>query len=303
MSWMNDLASSLGIPAGAATLAVAMYGACVAAEKAARPDALKDIGDTLKDLSWERSVRPSTIIESIFNCTFGERQLSWRCLLISCVATFIFLIIMILLNTSLFWVVFLMPDPLFGNYWHIQQIYNVIFIGFIGDYISLGKTRIIVHYMSRPTGAPNAIIMVVVDIFCSVIISAIIASIVNTAELESYRYHIEGSWYYSLRTSVLRTYYAWLNLPPFLFGGGMSEITDFQFCLPSTLLTSIWSVLILLSTTVLRLLTPIHRFTAWFFDVEKHPLKAIGIVAGALVMSGTLIWSLRCSNKLPAETF
>ena len=49
MPWINDLASSAGIPAGAATLAVAMYAACAAAEKAARPQALQDIGRTLKD--------------------------------------------------------------------------------------------------------------------------------------------------------------------------------------------------------------------------------------------------------------
>jgi hypothetical protein len=50
----------------------------------------------------------------------------------------------------------------------------------------------------------------------------------------------------------------------------------------STLLTSIWITLILLSTIVLKLLAPIHRFTAWFFDVQKHPVQAIGIIAGAL---------------------
>jgi hypothetical protein len=200
---------------------------------------------------------------------------------------------MALLNTSIFWNIFLMPDPLFGGYsGHITNIYNVMFIGFIGDYISLGKTRIIIRFISRSAGALNAILMVAIDIFFSVMISSIIATVVNTAELQSYYYQNEGSWYYSLHTSILRTYYAWLNLPPFLFGGAMSEITDSQFCLPSTLLTSIWSILILLSTTVLRLLTPIHRFAAWYFDLKKHPVKAIGIVSGALVMIGSLIWSL-----------
>jgi hypothetical protein len=58
MSWVNDLVSASGLPAGAATLAVAMYGACVAAEKAASPDALKDMGRILKYHGWERSVRP-----------------------------------------------------------------------------------------------------------------------------------------------------------------------------------------------------------------------------------------------------
>lgn len=43
MAWVNDLASPAGIPAGAATVAVAMYAACTAAEKAARPEALQDI--------------------------------------------------------------------------------------------------------------------------------------------------------------------------------------------------------------------------------------------------------------------
>ena len=66
MSWVNDLASELGVPAGAATLAVAMYAACVAAEKAARPMALKDIGRVLKDSSWSRSMRPTAIIEQMF---------------------------------------------------------------------------------------------------------------------------------------------------------------------------------------------------------------------------------------------
>lgn len=288
MSWVNDLASSFGIPAGAATLAVAMYAACVAAESSARPEALKDIGGILKDPSWGRSVRPSNIIESIFNWTFGKRHLSFRCLLVSCGATLIFFLIMALLNIHLFWVIFLMPDPLFGGYsGHITQIYSVILIGFIGDYVSLGKARTILRYMSRTAGGRNAVAMVAVDIVGSVMISTIIATFVNTAEVAPY-----WEFDYSLRESVLRTYHAWLNLPPFLFGGAMYEVTDFQFCLPSTLLTSIWSILILLSATFIKILTPLHQLTAWFFDVETHPVKAIGIVAGALVMTGSLIWTL-----------
>jgi len=60
----------------------------------------------------------------------------------------------------------------------------------------------------------------------------------------------------------------------------------------STIFTSVWMILILLSTTALKMLAPVHRFTAWFFDVEKHPVQALGIVAGALVMIGSLIWTV-----------
>jgi hypothetical protein len=89
MSWVNDLASVAGIPAGAATLAVAMYAACSAAEKAARPEALKDIGHILKDPSWKDSAQPYAIIQRVFNWTFGERHLSVKCLYRSVISTII----------------------------------------------------------------------------------------------------------------------------------------------------------------------------------------------------------------------
>ena len=92
MSWVNDLAVGLGIPAGAATLAGTMYAACVAAEKAARPEALADIGQILKDPSWSRSARPSAIIQRVFVWTFGEQHLSWKCVRRSALAsTLVFL--------------------------------------------------------------------------------------------------------------------------------------------------------------------------------------------------------------------
>jgi hypothetical protein len=50
--------------------------------------------------------------------------------------------------------------------------------------------------------------------------------------------------------------------------------------------------LILLAAAVLKLFRPLHRFSAWFFDVDKHPVQAIGIVSGAPVMITSLIWSV-----------
>jgi len=49
---------------------------------------------------------------------------------------------------------------------------------------------------------------------------------------------------------------------------------------------------ILLSTSALKLLVPIRHFTDWLFNVDKQPMNAIGIVAGASLMIGSLIWSL-----------
>jgi hypothetical protein len=60
----------------------------------------------------------------------------------------------------------------------------------------------------------------------------------------------------------------------------------------STFLTSVWIVSVYVSTLTLNILSPLDRFTLWFFDVDKNPLRAIGTIAGALIMTGSLAWSL-----------
>lgn len=58
----------------------------------------------------------------------------------------------------------------------------------------------------------------------------------------------------------------------------------------STMFTSVWTVLVWISTIILRLTSRLQLASVWFLDVEKHPVQAIGIVSGALVMVGGLIW-------------
>lgn len=60
----------------------------------------------------------------------------------------------------------------------------------------------------------------------------------------------------------------------------------------STLSTSLWTILILLATSVVKLMPRLQRSTTWFFDVDKHPIQAIGAVSGALILAGAATWSL-----------
>ena len=63
-----------------------------------------------------------------------------------------------------------------------------------------------------------------------------------------------------------------------------------EVALPSTMLTSAWVLLFLLSTLFLKLLLPleyIRRFTLWWFkDIDSHPLRAIAKVAATLIVIG-----------------
>jgi hypothetical protein len=265
MPWLNDLASELGLPAGAASVAVAMYAACSAAEKAARPGALEDIARILKDATWSRSVQLSAIIQRIFGLTFGERQLSWKCLFRSILTSLIVYAIIILVlildrrRISL--------PPLDGVWFSICLIF---ILGMVPDYIALAKTRLLLKILQKYNNLLlKEFALVFADIAASLGISAAILSVVALI----------------LGSNILEMIQ--LNIPH----SGYS-ITFMPIALVSTLCTSVWTALILLSTTAIKLLAPLQRFTGWFFDIDKHPLQAIGIVAGALVIIGSGIWAI-----------
>jgi hypothetical protein len=50
-------------------------------------------------------------------------------------------------------------------------------------------------------------------------------------------------------------------------------------------------ILLLISSTIVGLRAPLEylrRFTLWWFDIDKHPLKAIAKVAAALIVVGAV---------------
>jgi hypothetical protein len=279
MSWLEDLASTLGVPTGATALALTMYGACAAAEKAARPTALQEIGRALTDSSWEHSVRPAAIIGQVFGWTFGEKHLSWKCVYRSAMATTAFIAattITIYLVTGYF---------IYRNF-TFSYIYIAIqdaFVAYIADYIALWKTRILIKYATHRI---PSVAVLAADILLSVIISCgmFMISYQVAAILGNAIYgDMEDTFDSSIR--ILRNNGA-------IFLSGKMPQSWYAPILVSTLLTSLWTALILLSITVLKLISPIHRFTAWLFEVEKHPLQAIGIVASVVVMIFSLVWTV-----------
>jgi hypothetical protein len=270
MSWVNDLASTFGIAAGAATLAVAMYAACSSAEKAARPEALKDIGRLLQDSSWERSAQPSALIERVFVWAFGPRHLSWKCVRRSLAATIVFVGTFSLVlamwsgvSGSVIWSL-VSDDP-----WYI--VLEFVLVAALPDYIALAKSRFLIKRATgRSQGRYKLLILIATDILASLVISGL----------------------------SLAAYELIVRLPRGPTGAADYDViflavilTYLTFAL-STLATSLWIILILLSTATIKLLSPLHRFAAWFFDIERHPVQAIGIVAGALVIVASLIWSV-----------
>ena len=249
MSWVNDLASISGIPAGAATLAVAMYAGCAAAEKAARPEALQDIGRVLKDPSWSRSVRPSAIIERVFVWTFGERHLSLRCIRQSVTATVIFVGVLL----SAFLVGWHIDLPGFlRNVENTPVFFAVIMVcGIALDYVALAKTRWLLRISAVHAGRRAPVFLIATDVVISLLLAALAVILYS-----------EFYFRYIREYSSMTTVYA--AEQPYLVNNIASHtMIVLLSCQFSTLLTSVWLISVLGSTVVVKALAPVHRFTAW----------------------------------------
>jgi hypothetical protein len=279
MSWVTDLALGLGVPAGAAAVAVAMYAACFAAEQVARPEALHDIGRILKDPSWSRTVQPSLIIERIFIWTFGEQQLSLKCAFrsaIATMATFIWLMATFsseARNTANYFASWIQSVGV------MHVLTQVFLTTFLPDYLALAKTRCLLRiFHERQT---YSILISMFDLGASIGISILTYFLISLAWDKCTAPPSHAACILEVIGGVVTD-----------FPGNSDFFSYYDIAVISTVLTSVWTILVLLSTTLLKLLSPVQCFTSWFFDVDDHPVKAVGIISGALVMIGSLIWTV-----------
>jgi hypothetical protein len=175
-----------------------------------------------------------------------------------------------------------------------QLILPYLIATVLADYVALWKTR---RLLETPTPvAGGGWWRLAVDVVASLLVSVL--SVLLSMFLMSvlvFKSAPDTGTYLQFQLSGL-----WKSLVvnPFATGFAMTDdetstqVSDFLFndlSAFSTLFTSIWMLLVLLSATILKLLTPLQRFTVWFSDVERHPLKAIGTVSAALVMIGAMI--------------
>jgi hypothetical protein len=273
MSWFSDLSSALGIPAGGAAVASAIYFVSVAAENEARKEALADIAHVLEDPSWSQGFQPNTIIGNMFRWTFGERQLSWKCVRRSALATVLFCAFFAIVAYGAGATPMVkLNEP--ADYVILTLLF--LLCSLIPDYLALAKTRILIARLHARTHVSAIALMVLLDIALSMLISCLVAvitivvvlrrGVVAAVEL------VEGSLL-SLRESS-------------------DSFPAFDIFFASTLMTSIWLLMILLASGLLKLILPleyVRRFVTWFFPVDQHPVRAIGIVSAAFVWFGSLI--------------
>jgi len=278
ISPLSGISSVLGIPAGGAVLAGAIYSLAVKAEKEARKEALRDIARVIQDPSWARDLRPSAEIERLFRYAFGEDHVSWKCCRRSIYASAAFMLS--------FGIQFLVKTHIVAGFNYPWFVFQGIIICFIGDYFALWKTRTIIRMLTAQQMATP--ILILMDIIVSIIISCFVLTIWSyflSVETGNAQFALFGLFFHELRYEMLGSVVAVFT----------HAATSFPFTgvfVLSTLMTSAWTVTTLLSSALLKLIIPLRVFINWFFPVEEHPIRAIGLVAGLLVWGGSIVVAL-----------
>jgi len=271
---ITDILSQLGLPAGAIALAVGLVRGAAALEKDASEAALKYVSSLLVggDLS-NLGKLAATLIPRVFDRIFGSRPLSYKFILRSFVAT------------TFFWLVLIeVKHPNWGDVVDNAKYYLVYLpMWYIIDWISLTKAKLLMNIITIPKYALLSItVFVVMDVGISYILASIGYFTLILVQFHPFPTPIVFDWF--ITGAPIFNY---------LFGVGGHNISIWDVLAPSTLLTSIWTVLVMISSVLAMLLIPIdylRRFTAfWFRNVEQRPLTALAKVTGTLIIIGTVV--------------
>ncbi|MGH7840710.1 MAG: hypothetical protein ACREQT_04245 [Candidatus Binataceae bacterium] len=307
MDWLQQFSTALGAPASGAVLATAIYLGSVRLEAEVRPEARQDIAAFLKSarVAYDVSLVAKSITH-LFAIIFGTRHLTLHCFRRSFLASAFFV-------SAIFMAIYFKhPRVMHSAHEALAKGASPATLAFgefiafcilcvFPDYASLGKGRLILSQVQKCTTLSRVCLWIIIDIVFSYAIAmtvywglSILVSWPNICFDLDGRQHCElitGPFMIAktiVSVSLLMTRTALGNVEYF----STAQIFLFAFGV-STLLTSIWTLLVFVSASILRLalyLNPVLRFMRWLFDVDQHPIRVIGLMFASLVWIGSIVY-------------
>lgn len=235
-----------------------------------------------KEISrWLRETKPSSILTaypsvfiSLFDRVFDSRHISRRRILHSCIASLtsvVFLALLVTMISEDTWINFRddfssLPQSLLA-FTIVTLILNII-----PDYISLVETRILIGYMSKVRLRFYPLIVILDLTFTASIFILWAHMLANFIPSDIDVFGVLGESILSWR------------------GGSEYSIVSVWFF--STFSTSFWILLFFLSAITLRILLFFDAgfdFFSRFFEIEKSPMRSIGVVCGVIVLTTLIV--------------
>jgi hypothetical protein len=303
MSWILDIIGAVGPGASGTALATAIYAGAVALNKDATPDAKHDISRFIRGFRDAFDVSLITRhLPQLFDRIYGKRHFSFRCVRRSLLTTFAFfsvtltvaftrridLIVGVVVQPPYSPASFLALPP-----WERWSAVVIVFyimmciFAIVPDYLALWKSRFLLHWSCHTRRVWVALLLCPID--------ALLSLILFTMCLNLTAFFIMGksaAFIWEHDSTIPRDI---VNGYRLFIGGTPDDVNDFlvPIFLTSTFLTSIWSLSVIVSAALIRLLATLQyplRVLTWLLGADDNGIKIVGIMLGGLTWAAFIIY-------------
>lgn len=255
-------------------------------EDTLRPEIKIIISNWLKNIKLEKEIAnwPMTFA-AVFDGIFGKKHFTRRCIIGSCIASFVAVLIL----TFFWWMT--RPDDFYGIFsktslYEFLLIYLLItiFLNSIADYFSLLETRWIIDRIKDTNSTPKICGFLAIDFVATVFIflAVMTISLFPIIYIVSFFPENYGSNGYF---EMLSHYWGELYYAITLNSECGNDITVGVW-LYSTFFTSIWVWLYFLSGLIVKIIVFLAKLLGWtirILDIDNKPLRSIGVVCVVIV--------------------
>jgi hypothetical protein len=291
-------------------ISAGIYGLSAVVERRMRPAAIAQIGAFLDHGTLRADLPPiAGVVRTAFLATFGARQFSWRCVSRTLMLTVfaVYAICLLICAKHGAEIRARMPDLPSLPAMIVTALPAVAIGSTLRNWVSIGKTRLILGLLLDRHGLLPLLVFVVIDFVLSYVLSVGLYWTFHLATggradlCETAHYNAVPLDCATLANplAVVSTIVAVSNgmLVRALSDASAFEPTNILAFADGTvtLLTSIWSVLVVAALLLLRALLPVNallRGARWAFDLKVHPVRSLGSVIAALVWLGALAYSV-----------
>ena len=227
----------------------------------------------------------------VFDRVFGEKHLSWKCFWRSCVASSVAFVIAYVAG-------YLLTQRTPGHV--LEGLFYVLPYALIAtllpDYLSLLESRTLLPFMDFSKSTLRSCLLVVADALVTGYIGWITHLVARQLPIEASITDPQlvaliadlGLQHLGL-VNIFYSYYdaaRFIALDPIAASKWLLINGEFPYCLMAAFFTSIWLWLYAASGFALKAARRFDLGFQWFnshFDIDKKPLQAMGILAGAIV--------------------
>jgi hypothetical protein len=302
---MDMLLGLVGLPASIAVVFTAIVGAFTWLEKESSPQARQRITAYLRDADWTAiASHVPNAFSHLFVSLFGERHLSRRCLRNSVRISIAAMVILLTLG-ALFSRDSAYPAAIATMKSQYAQTPGLAVIALVIafatslaiDYANLFKSRVLIRSpRMNSVGVFTLVLFVLVDIFLTLIIwttlatglSVVIAALLAIAHAFAFHHPVDWTMeivplWSNLTAEVIRAFVQ----GPFHSPGAA--------LLYASIVPSAWFVLYILS---MRFAPAVKymKLPLWLFNIEEHPLRSLGIVAGTI--AGVVVMGFSVASRV-----